>query len=407
MAEGEQEVTLRFRGTFSGAIQKSAAPTWVAGDQTAGVVGPKGSYLTRGFYAPSSGLCTFRVRIRVPLPHRAVSQGRRTGESENNGVHESVYESDHPRDGLVVVTGPWQMQEREIAGLSCRTYLYEGDEAHAALLFSTLGEEVPRYQALFGGAVPDGRFDVVSNFFATGYGFPNFTLLGQTVIQYVCAKTAAAGQTVLPSGYLDHELVHCWLGNHLQVDYAKGNWCEALTTYFTNYGSALRGGSGGAHRAKVSRSFSLRVTPEKDYPLRAFHAKSHAFENDIGYGKGSMLFDMLARHLEGERFLEAVRHVLANHGGERLGWDELVAALSTGAGTDLKGWFEPWLSRTGGPTLEWGEVKYDGGRVAGTVRQTQEGEAYELRVRVRLHTSEGSSDHFVRSASKESVFSLP
>ena len=49
-------------------------------------------------------------------------------------------------------------------------------------------------QKLF-GPVPDGRFDVVSNFFTSGYGFPNFTLLGENVIRYVCAKTARSGQT--------------------------------------------------------------------------------------------------------------------------------------------------------------------------------------------------------------------
>ncbi len=422
----EQEVVLRFAGTLPNAIEKAAAPTWVAGDRTAGIVSPKGSYLVGGFYAPSPDPTPFRVTVRVPLPHRAVSQGRRLSESEREGVHEAVYGSATPMDGLVVVTGPWKVQEREIDGVSCRTYLYAEDERHAALLFSTLAHEVPRFQRTFAMAVPEGRFDVVENFFATGYGFPNFTLLGDTVIRYVCAKTTGP---LLPSGYLDHELVHCWLGNHLLVDYAKGNWCEALTTYFANYGSAAGGGpspaaramgtEGGSeaksspedpgreYRAKVSRSFSLRVTPANDYPLRAFQAKSHAFENDIGYGKGSMVFAMLAREIGEEAFLVAVRHAVATRGGRKLGWDDLVTALSEGAGRDLKEWFEPWLARTGAPILSFGDLRATGARLVGTILQEQPGPAYALTVPIRVRTAEGIEEHLVPVASKECIFSLP
>ena len=115
-----------------------------------------------------------------------------------------------------------------------------------------------------------------------GYGFSNFTLLGDTVIRYVAQRSRG----VLPAGYLDHELVHCWLGNYLHVDYERGNWCEALTTYFTNYGAAVREKRDAAYRRKVSQGFSLRVGPDNDYPLRSFKSKRHDFENDIGYGKG-------------------------------------------------------------------------------------------------------------------------
>jgi len=381
------------------AVQKSAAPTWVAGDSTPGTIGTKGTYLTHGFYLPVQGTCRFKVSIEVPLPHRAVSQGRRVSESEKDGVYRVSYEGTAPSGGLVVVTGPWVVDEAEIDGLSCRTYLFEQDRAHAPLLLSTLRAEVPRYQKVFGG-VPDGRFDVVENFFATGYGFSNFTLLGDTVIRYVCAKTARQGLSILPSGYLDHELVHCWLGNHLMVDYERGNWCEALTTYFTNYGSSVREGRDVAYRKKVSRSFSLRVGPENDYPLREFKAKSHAFENDIGYGKGSMVFHMLAREMGREAFEAAVRKLVETRGGEALGWDDVAEALGS------KAWFEPWLTRKGGPVLELGVLKVAGNRITGTIRQAQDGPAYPLLIPVRVTTADGVEEFGIRSSSKESPFRI-
>ena len=243
-------------------------------------------------------------------------------------------------------------------------------------------------------ALPDKRFDVVENFFATGYGFSNFTLLGDTVIRYVSRKA----QGIWPAGYLDHELVHCWLGNYLHVDYERGNWCEALTTYFTNYGAAEREQRDAAYRRKASRTFSLRVGPKNDYPLRSFKEKRHDFENDIGYGKGSMVFHMLAREIGRDKLIEGVRRTLEEHGGKQLGWDDLAKAL------DAEEWLKPWLDRTGAPVLELGTIKASGNRITGTIRQTQPGSAYELNVPLRITTANGVEEHVVVSASKESLF---
>lgn len=398
---GPQRLRITFRGTIRNPVRKSSAATWVAGDSTPGSIGPEGTYLVRGFYLPSPEPLPFRISVRVPLPHRAVSQGKRVEEREEEGVHSVTYECGYPNDGVVLVTGPWQVEERTIDGVSCRAYLYEQDRGHAGLLLSSLEQEIPRFQAIF-GAVPDGRFDVVENFFATGYGFPQFTLLGDTVIRYVCAKTAAEGKTALPAGYLDHELVHCWLGNHVHVSYEKGNWCEALTSYFANYGAALREGKGAEYRAKVSRSFSLKVTPDRDYPLREFRDKRHDFENDIGYGKGSMVFDMLAREMGEEEFRAGVRGMVARLGGTLAGWDDVAA----GFGDRWKAWLEPWLSRKGGPVLECGDVRFDGALVEGTLLQGQEGPPFPLRVPVVVTTAAGDERFVVGCSAKETAFRL-
>jgi len=400
VAEGEHVVEFRFEGKVDNAIKKSRAATWVAGDRTAGTIGEKGSYLVRGFYVPSPRPTPFKTTVTVPLPHRAVAPGRRTAEAEEDGSYAATFETSYGLDGLVIVTGPWVVDEEVIDGVPCRTYLLEQDRAHSAILLSSLRREIPRYQKLL-GPVPDGRFDVVSNFFTTGYGFPNFTLLGESVIRYVCAKTARSGADALPSGYLDHELVHCWLGNYLHVDYENGNWCEALTTWYANYGSAVREGRDTAYRKKVSRTFSLRVFGERDYPLREFKSKRHDFENDIGYGKGSMVFHMLERDIGRQTLLDAVRKGVETSGGTALGWDGMVGALSEASGRDLKPWFEPWLDRRGAPVIRFGSLDVAGAVVRGTIVQAQEGPAFPIRVPIVSDTGE---EAIVESASKETAF---
>ncbi|MHC4452475.1 MAG: M28 family peptidase, partial [Planctomycetota bacterium] len=197
------------------------------------------------------------------------------------------------------------------------------------------------------------------------------------------------------------ELVHCWLGNYLHVDYEKGNWCEALTTWFANYGSAVREKRDVTHRKKVSRTFSLRVFGERDYPLRNFRSKRQDFENDIGYGKGSMVFHMLERDLGRQVLVDAVRHVVKTRGGTALGWDDLVQALSEGCGKDLSAWFKPWLDRPGAPILRIGALSVKGRVVTGTILQTQDGPAFPLRVPL---VSEAGEERIIATAAKETVF---
>jgi len=405
VAEGEHEIEFHFRGKVAAPVEKAGGATWVAGDRSAGSIGERGTYLFQGFYVPSPDLSPFRLTVNVPLPHRAVAPGKRTFEQEKDGQYSVTYATGYAIDNPVVVTGPWVVDELTVDGVSCRTYLLEQDRKYAPLLLGSLKQEIPRFQKLL-GPVPDGRFDVVSNFFATGYGFPNFTLLGETVIRYVCGKVERAHGKTLPAGYLDHELVHCWLGNFVGVDYEKGNWCEALTTWYANYGSAVRDGTDVAYRKKVSRTFSLRVYGERDYPLGQFKSKKHDFENDIGYGKGSMVFHMLEREIGKEALHAAVRHAIARLGGKNAGWQEFVATLGEGTQRDLPAWFKPWLERRGAPVLRWGTISVDGTKVTGTILQTQEGAAFPLRVPIVAETASGREERVVSVASKESVFSI-
>jgi len=406
MQPGPHEIDVVWKGTIKAGVQKQKGPTWVAGDTTSGTISEKGSYLPGGFYVASKEPAHFSVVIEVPLPHRAVSQGVRKSETTADGRYTVAYEGRSPVDQLVVVTGPWEIDERTIGDVSCRTYLYADERKFAGLLLDSVEAELPRYEAKL-GKLPGGRFDVVENFFATGYGFPEFTLLGQSVIQYVCSKAVRQGAKTLPAGYLDHELVHCWLGNFVLVDYGNGNWCEALTTYLSNYGAAEREERDAAYRRKVSRMYSLKVRPDKEYPLLDFRSKVHDYENDIGYGKGSMVFHMFRRKVGDEAFQRGLQKVVAEGGGRELGWNDIAKLMVEGSGfTEGRDWFKPWLERKGGPILEVGTLSVQGTRLVGTVRQTQDGPAYALNVPVRITTADGVEEHTVAASSKESPFVL-
>ena len=79
-------------------------------------------------------------------------------------------------------------------------------------------------------------------------------------------------------GMFDHEMLHCWWGNGIHVDPRDGNWCEAITSYATNYyGYVLDENEQDARRKRRNYTHALsRIKPEDDKPLDTFDREDGA-----------------------------------------------------------------------------------------------------------------------------------
>ena len=71
---------------------------------------------------------------------------------------------------------------------------------------------------------------------------------------------------------LPHEVAHCWWGNGVLVDWARGNWCEGLTSYVADYLSRERESAeaGREYRFQALRNFAALAGGEEDFPLSRF-----------------------------------------------------------------------------------------------------------------------------------------
>jgi hypothetical protein len=377
------EGTHEFRVRFAGHQSRHGVNLW-------GSVGDKPGFVQEGFYVASPRPSRFTLTIGVPPTRYAVAPGRRLDEWEADGLRYVTYAGRLAAERLTVWHGRGEVEEAKIEGVSCRIYFPPQKRKQATELLAAVRTHLPRFRELF-GPLPGGRFDVVLSRYARSLD---------------CFALGCLWDACNDTKRIDHALAHSWFGHQLRVDHARGDWSEALTTYFADYGAFERARDGVAYRARVARSFSLRVGAEADYPLRRFVETRHPHDHDVGYGKGSMVFHMLARELGRERFLEAVRHALKTYAGDTFDWDGWVTVLGEGAGRDLAPWFAPWLDRPGAPILEIGTLKAIDNVVAGTIRQTQPGAAYPLRIPVRVTTKAGREEHVVLSASKETAFSL-
>lgn len=386
-------LTLTYSGVIYDPVKTANDLTFVVGDSTTGLIGNEGIYLVgeTGWYPVlKSPLALYELRVKAPAPWEIVSQGELRSRTTAAGENQFYYASDVPADSLALVGGKYDVQTADAGGVKVSTYFFADEKGIAPLYLNAVTGYLKRFSNLL-GPYPYKKFDVVENFFETGYGFPSFTLLGNDVIKM--------GERALRPGYLDHELVHDWYGNGLFFDPAKGNWVEGLTTYIANYlGNEAQGPEAARrYRLGMSQKYSLRVKPEKDYPLRKFEGKTEDFENDIGYSKAAMVFHML-RRLEGDdAFFGVLKDFTQSHIGQVVTWEDFRAVYEEALGADLGWLFDDWLDRPGLPELALEGLSAtpegSGFAVRGTIAQKSE-KPYRLPLAVRVTMESGASQDF-------------
>ena len=371
LPQGTTSLEVAYATTIFDAVRKAETAAFVVGDDTEGVISEDGVYLSeRSRWYPSTdddGLVRFDVVSYVPEPFLVVTQGGVAERSSvtapagfeagnepappdaapaSPGVRYAVAKAYArlPADACDLAAGPYRTTSRTVEGIEIATWFFERHADLQHLWLDAMEAIVKRYEPIL-GSYPHPKFDIVENFFSSGYGMPSFTLLGAETIEYVSQGAKRSGGRI-PPGYLDHEYVHGWFGNGLFVDPKDGNWCEALTTYFSNYYAKELESPDAAreHRRGILEHFAIRVKGEKDYPLRAFRTKTEDVDNDVGYGKGAMLFHVLRKRLGDARFFSAVKSLAESRIGTHVSWDDWLTALD-GA------WAKPFLERRGLPEV--------------------------------------------------------
>ncbi len=314
-------------------------------------IGEEGIYLTGAWYPiiDAHSMSTYRVSVNRMQSTEIVVSGYQSGESSDE---RTVWKSSYPVRGITIVGGPHEVQNYVHDGLEIALHLKPSQSQHAAGLAEAVSGYLDRYEPLL-GPYPAKQYRVVDNFFSSGFAFPGFTLLSSVVIDM-----GERSQTT--HGYIDHEFVHSWYGNAIQVDDEGGNWCEALTSHLTNhYGHVLDGNEEGArgYRRNAINAFS-RLSDQSDLPLATFGQEGGA-NRTIGYNKGAMVFHMLSMELGEEDFFAALRLLNDRYVGRVVGWSELQDVFEESGNCDLTNFFTQWVYGSGALTLDVSGVTWD------------------------------------------------
>ena len=301
-----------------------------------------------------------------------------------------IWRTRYPVTGMVLVGGPHERKERTVGGIRIAVHYSRSDdpqsqaqiEKHTDLFLDAAAKYLQRYQPLI-GPYPYEHYTIVENFFSSGFAFPGFTLLNRALLMM--------GPRGLAHGMLDHELLHAWWGNSILVDPQDGNWCEALTTFGANYyGYVLDGDERGARNQR--RNFCVavsRLPPAEDLPLGTFGQPGGA-GREIGYGKGAMVFYMLAEEIGLDRFWAACRRLTAEYKGRFVNWAVLQAVFEQEAGRPLDAFVQQWVRAAGTPELRLVAARWRAERGALEVELAQD-LPRTLRVPLRIVADDGTA----------------
>ncbi|TVP79548.1 M1 family aminopeptidase [Thioalkalivibrio sp.] len=340
-----------------------------------------------------------RLEARVPEGQRFVATGSLRGEPvSSDGHYSAVHE--HPRtDAVVVVTGPWVERSLETNGVQVRTLFRDDLDAAHAQNYLEHSAEYLRMFSERAGPYPYDSFTIAATPMPVGYAFPGFTVLGERVIPL----------PFIPRTSLAHELMHNWWGTGVRIDYATGNWSEALTTYMADYHlDELRGeGRSTRHRWLLDLAW---LPVEEDRPLEAFRGGNQGANRIVGYNRGALLFHMLRERIGDEAFDAGTRKIADRHMFDVAGWEDLIRAFSDAAGRDLDSFFTPWLERSDLPELALHSVQQEkngsGWVLRGELEQAQEAAPWPLRVPVVVETDAGQQRHVVELDTRQARFDL-
>lgn len=373
-------LTIRYRARFDDPLPIETIGIEDPSFGVGATILPEGTYLSAAtsWFPRVDGLRgRHQVRISAPGGTMAITAGRLVETVTHDNRMVSVWENDFPLEGLALAAGRYELARDDFDGIQLLTFLSPENAALAPGYLAAMQRHLAFYREML-GPYPFSKFAVVENFLPTGYGMPSWTLLGKSVVRL----------PFLLDTSLPHEIVHSWWGNAVEVDYARGNWAEGLTTYLADYLLKERDNPVEAleYRRKLLRDYASLVTTQNDFPLTAFSGRMAKYQQAIGYGKGAMVFHMLRREIGDNTFRTALRRMAVAGDGQALNWNDIERIFSDASGKDLHWFFTQWVEQQGAPELLLDKVRSvrsrNGWTVSGLVRQT--GRVYRLELPLKL-----------------------
>lgn len=388
------------RGRAVDIVYRATLPTLEGARTGRGLVAfadPEGSLLPlAGWHGLADEAFTYDVTVDLPAPQRAVVPGRLVEEREADGRSIARFVFDKPARELIVFAGPYVVGETMHRGLRLRTYF---PKETAPELGARYREQVARHLDAYAASIgpyPHDEFHVVASPLPVGLGFATLTYVSRQILPlpFMLERSLA------------HEVLHAWWGLAVAVDYERGNWAEALTTFMADY--ALAEAAGGTAAQEMRRrwlsDFAV-LPPQQDRPVTTFVSRDHAASQVIGYNKGAMLFLMLRDEIGAPAFDAGIKRFWRERQFTRAGWNELRTAFEAESQRPLEAFFRQWLERNGAPRLALrGAERSATGEVAFTLQQPAP--PYRLSVPVLVDTAAGTERHTVRLDATEQAYRL-
>ncbi|HEY3781682.1 MAG TPA: M1 family aminopeptidase [Fimbriimonadaceae bacterium] len=185
-----------------------------------------------------------------------------------------------------------------------------------------------------------------------------------------------------------HEPSHTWWGGILPNSYLKSQWNESFAVFSEFFFQRERDLGNREERRKAfiedpGNDPLFQMAPVEDGPAEIGPAAG-----SLGYGKGSLVLQMLEQEVGTETFLRCIHEWIRSHkAGELEEWSGFEAAVNRVTASDYKWFFDEWLRRKGWADFQVTDAHWADGQI--TCKVAFNGLAYRLKLEVLLQKEDG------------------
>lgn len=298
---------------------------------------------------------TFECILTVDTPFVAVSNGELVS-IKNNGESQTFHwRENYPMVSYLIsfAVGEYVKVEDSYGEIPVNYWVYpEHSREDALRSFGRTPDMMAYFSNITGVKYPYEKYDqVIIEDFMYG-GMENVTLTHQTD-RTIHTERARPHHT--SDGLVAHELAHQWYGDLLTTR----NWANAwLNEGFATYFAMLwREHDKGYDDAEYSRYYQVKSVIWADNtdsrPVVQYHYDDsmELFDANI-YAKGSVILNMLRRHLGDDRFWRAIRAYTVEYAFKNVETADLKEVIGQITGQNLYWFFDQWLYKGGLPEIE-------------------------------------------------------
>jgi aminopeptidase N len=333
------EVVVRYRGRPGPVVDPDGSSEgWIRTDDGAFAVGePIGTATWLPCDNDLGDKASFRFRITVPAPLKAVANGRLLDVERSGSRTTFVWSEEKPMDPYLAVIdiGRGRLVRSRISGLPVWTLVDPRQQAAARRPLSRLASVIRFESKLYGPYPFEAAGSIVDFLPGLGYALE--------------AQTRPIYSSVPDLTTIVHETAHQWFGDSVGLKRWPDIWLNEGFATWTEWYYAER--HGGPPASQVFRDFYRTPASDTSFwdpPPGRLGTPNHLFGESV-YARGAMVLQALRERIGTGTLLRIMRSWATEHRYGTADIDEFVALAEKVSGKPLRSFFQRWLYERGKP----------------------------------------------------------
>lgn len=362
-------------------------------------------------------LATSEIRVRVPHPLMAISNGKliSTEEAGDSKIYHWAQTEIHPTYLMTLAVGDFAEIRAEWRGKPVNYYVEQGKETEATLSMGKTPQMIEFFSQKFGYPYPFPKYAqvCVNDFIFGGMENTSTTLLTDRCL--IDARAAIDNRST--EALVAHELAHQWFGDLVVIKHWSHAWLKEGMASYSEVMWTER--EYGAEEAAYYLLGEARSYLDEDASRYRRPIVTHVYREAIElydrhlYEKGACVYHMMRAELGDELFWSAIATFVNDNAHKTVETVDLLRAIEKATGRNLLFLFDQFVFRGGHPDYT---VAYtwdgDSNLAKLTVTQTQsEKELFDLKIPIGfgwlLNDSPQPQVFTIRIQEKEQSFYFP